>query len=334
MFISMILSVVMFVVTIPMKTVQLALKVKLKTDEKKSGEGSLRSKLGFKTKKEKKKKEKKKRKPTSYKVFDKAKRIATKAAIKALSALMLFMRVLSFIVSIVGAIISVIVATGGLALIAGAGAFLLLLSNSDFKLGIGITPVEAAEPDGQNFYAVLGESDGTIVTSVLLLGQYYVDYIADYDQHGYDNIPLLNGQSIRRDCTGFAQAVIQYTLGDSVSVPSMDSASLAKEDSGIAKFLLNNGFERHDIIAEGITPDMLQPGDMIIDRHIDPKDNKEKGHAEFIVDETHSFGWGDIQKKCPYGANIIKRDDGSLKLSTSDWHEYKVLWRLVKRNEE
>ena len=346
---SILISAALFIATLPLKTVQLAVKAKMKVDDRATGVRSLRSRLF-------RRREKPDDKNTSVRknirLFGKVNHAANKVAIASLRMACLFMKFLALVVTAVGAVLSVISLVFFSAIASAAGGIILLMYLTDgWSTGytVGTTGVSGIIGDD---YIPMGTSDGTVATAVYELGQYFIDSVGDYhsppDHEVWREIPQINNKTIRCDCTGFAQAVIQYTLDPTcttVDVPSMNSTSMIgcegtmpdgssgenrsweeRKQRPIPQFMVSHGFEYHQIVEENITPDMLQAGDILVSLHT--------GHAEFILGPNERFGWGAVQTQIPKTSTPYKRDDGTIGLYNNDAHYYVVLYRYVRNAEE
>lgn len=312
---SAILALILFIVSIPIKTVSLAIKVKQYSGKKKSG-GSLRKRLGLREKEEVQTKDKK---PINKKI-----QRALKVLVASLKAIALFLKTIAAVIAVIGFIVNIMLLCGLFFMAAAVGGFVLLLSDSN------IVEELANKKQAESVVTTTGTSylvetaDG-IVEAITTMGNWYITNVAAYNQSGFYSCSLLGGGDVRADCTGFAQAVVRYLNGEQgVEAKSSQfslgsSGAMMVSGSGWDKAMLANGWVRLDAGNMQVTD--LKPGDLMC----------QNGHFEFFISVNQKFGWGSVQKSCPKSCTWSKR--GSC-FSDGYHHSYSVVYRYVGKSGE
>lgn len=122
-------------------------------------------------------------------------------------------------------------------------------------------------------------------------GFYYCDLINDW---------------VRDDCTGFAAAVASLASGEKVAI-SYSGAMIGSWDAE------NHGYRRLSY-TELTDISNLQAGAIIV----------TQGHAEVVIDEQSTFGWGAIQSSYPSHRAVLLKSDG-IKMS-DDQRPYTTIY--------
>lgn len=312
---SAILALILFLVSIPIKTVSLGIRVKQLSGKKKSG-GSLRERLGLREKKEVQTKDKK---PMNKKV-----QRALKVLAVSFKMLALLLKTIATVIAIIGFIVNVMLVCGLFFLAAAVSGFVLLLSDSNLieELATKKQAESIATTTGTNYTVEPAEGS---VEAITTMGNWYITNVAAYNQSGFYSCSLLGGGDVRADCTGFAQAVVRYLNGEQgVAAKSSqfslgNSGAMMVSGSGWDKSMLANGWVRLDAGNMQVTD--LKPGDMMC----------QDGHFEFFISANQKFGWGSVQKSCPKSCTWIKR--GSC-FSDGYHHSYSVIYRYVGKSGE
>lgn len=313
---SLLLSLIIFLISIPVKTVQLGLKVTNKALEKKGGGLRDRLRLSNRNKKNKTDDKETKTKKNLRKVL--------KVAEKVLAVVSIFLKVLSVIVGLVGFIIGLLIFLCILVLVGGVAGFILMSGDLGIDLGMnfgggGGIVSDSGFDTGGDFNV---KANGDVVVAVQTMAEYYISEIKIYSQSSnYKDCKLLGtGATVRADCSGFAQAVVRYLndeqgkKANESSVPLTYSDAMIGSGSDWASVLSSSGWVRLDPVNMDVGN--LQPGDMLI----------RKGHVSFYMGVNQIFGWGEPKTKCPYSARVGKYGKY---FGIGSKHDYEVVYRYV-----
>ena len=103
---------------------------------------------------------------------------------------------------------------------------------------------------------------------------------------GYYNSDI--GQNVYDDCSGFVSAVIGYLLkhnANGYQYKTYNSSNFYNGSDSVDELLSKYNFEC--IKEEKLEEESLQYGDILV----------TDGHMEFFIDNSKSFGWGQIHSK-------------------------------------
>ena len=295
--ISFIISFILFVISIPMKTTILGLKTyekarrikeakneKPKDIIKKPKESTALSKV-FKNRK---KRNDERHADTKTKLL--------KKLILALGALVKFIRIMACIFSFVGSLI-IFMLLFVIMILLGAVAVSVILVKSDGLTSMTSKPVrvnESVMPEG-TASGVNIISDGTMVGNIATMAEFYINDVGTYSQSLFITCSQL-GMDVRADCSGFASAVIKLNTG---SYPnSCLSSRMFLNNTGVHDNLRKCGFEI--IRSEDLGDFDLQAGDLLV----------ADGHVQFYLSGNTSFGWGSKKDSYPSNYSAFKGSDG------------------------
>ena len=314
---SLIISVIMFIITLPMKAVEMgyktykvASKFSLNSKDKDKNKSGILNKL--KTKRNKFSKDSDKNN-----IQEGAKNIA-KFAIKGVKYVIGILRAASLLLGSISLIttifmsLSIFVFTGAV-----GGSVMFMLSNNEggnWLEGGMLTDSTSSDSDNSSSGSGSGNFNGNAVEALNTMGQWYVGNISKYGDIKFDCD--LVGTGVRADCTGLACAVIWYILGDSSKVPLNGSRNMLY-GSEWGTNLCNYGFEMLD--TTNMTVEDLKPGDLLIGA----------GHAEFYVSPETKFGWGSVKKAYPVKGTFYKNGNY---FGDSSHDNYSVVYRYVGGN--
>jgi len=312
-----VIALILFIASIPVKTISLGIKVKQLASKEKSG-NSLRERLGL-GKKEKAEQRGKKSKRISKKL-----QIALKLLVNSLKALALLLKVMAAVIGAIGLIVNVMLICGLFFLAAAVSGFVLLLSDSNIleELHTRVETESVVTTTGTSY--TIESAEGS-VEAITQMGNWYITNVATYNQSGFYSCSLLGGGDVRADCTGFAQAVVRYLNGEQgVEAKSSQftlgsSGAMMVSGSGWDRAMLANGWVRLDAGNMQITD--LKPGDLLC----------QSGHFEFFISANQRFGWGSAQKSCPLSCTWSKV---GTHFSDGYHSKYSVIYRYVGKSGE
>ena len=139
---------------------------------------------------------------------------------------------------------------------------------------------------GQSLGFSMG-GDGTWLSCVQQMGAWYKDHIHTYqtgtDNHahgakGWFSCPLLNGEKVADDCSGYVQACLRLF---GVNCPSITTSVM--QSANFMKIMADAGFNH---FFGQFDKTNLQPGDIICGR--------ASTHTEIYAGDGHSWSWGSI----------------------------------------
>lgn len=160
---------------------------------------------------------------------------------------------------------------------------------------------------------------GDLSGSLEEISLWYIENVATYDQSLYVESPFTTSK-VRADCTGFAVAFMSYVSG--VDIPISWSGEMVYPDGSWAQNISATGWKAYtsDEIGE------LQFGDVLV-AHSGSLYSTKGQHAEIYVDETHTFGWGSVQKTYPKSNTITKTTSGGHVHFMDSGHDYITIYR-------
>lgn len=314
---SFIVSVVMFLATLPMKAVEMGYKTykvvsKFNTNNKKDSNNIIKKLAGDRSEFSK---GASKDNSDSAKAKKSIKNI-TKFALKSIKYIISILRTASVLIASIDLIVTMFVVIAVVILIASISGSVMLMTSEDGKaFAMGGTAIigDSSAGSGQST-GTTGEFNGTAIEALNTMGQWYVDNIRNYGNIKFDC--ELVGTQVRADCTGLACAVVWYILGDSSKVPLNGSGNMLY-GSEWGTNLCNYGFEMLD--TTNMTVEDLKPGDLLIG----------DGHAEFYVSPETKFGWGSVKKAYPVKGTFYKNGNY---FGDSSHDNYSVVYRYVGGN--
>lgn len=316
-----ILAGLIFAITIPMSTVNMA----IKTQQKLTGQPSKLDKLKQRLKlgKNNKKKDEKQESKTQK---------ALKNLQRVLTVLIIFLRTLASLVGLIGTIITALLGVGLILLLAGVvGAVVLSEELGDLNFSRGRRDRSGGVGSDQ---ATVG--GGTVVERILYFGQHWVDEKVPYSQGAYRVVPFMgkgagpDGEDIdvyiRTDCSGFATGVIQWINEDyyfwpgGSGSPNSNSHMFTEGNDELGAYLAKHP-DWTKMSTAGMQLTDLEPGD-ILSAH---------GHVECYISPTETMGWGYSHTECPVKCQWVKNANGTFSenAGAKSSHQYKTVWRYT-----
>lgn len=346
---SIILSVILFFITIPLKTVELGLKVGVratgklakKAKEEMSGNGdgqnisnelkarldsvSSQAKKTVKSVKNVGKATGKAAKATykTAKLAVKTTKFAIKLAIAAIKLVILVIKLIAAVLAVLGVIGVILLLLLIFLVVAIIGSY---MSIGLFD-GVGSSGQQQQTESGTS----LIDANHNIVIALREMANSYISQVIVYDQGLYTDVDSING-SVRADCTGFAQAVFRLVINETgVNDPQVSKIPL-NTSKVLCKQPGEEGSEKNNWLtalpplgfacytSNEMTLEDLQEGDCLV----------AYGHAAFYVDETHQFGWGGdgITAYPRGGAFSYDSANHCFKMSGSD-KKYTMIYRYI-----
>lgn len=203
--------------------------------------------------------------------------------------------------------------------IAVGGGFCLLLLLMVFTVFAqdDIQNLSLTNSSGMTSKGNVGNAD--VIKSLEEISLWYIENVATYDQSLYLESPFTTSK-VRADCTGFAVAFMSYVSG--VDIPISWSGEMIYPDGSWAQNISATGWKAYtsDEIGE------LQFGDVLV-AHSGSLYSTKGQHAEIYVDETHTFGWGSVQKTYPKSNTITKTTSGGHVHFMDSGHDYITIYR-------
>lgn len=316
-----ILAGLIFAITIPMSTVNMA----IKTQQKLTGQPSKLDKLKQRLKlgKNNKKKDEKQESKTQK---------ALKNLQRVLTVLIIFLRTLASLVGLIGTIITALLGVGLILLLAGVvGAVVLSEELGDLNFSRGRRDRSGGVGSDQ---ATVG--GGTVVERILYFGQHWVDEKVPYSKGAYRVVPFMgrgagpDGEDIdvyiRTDCSGFATGVIQWINEDyyfwpgGSGSPNSNSHMFTEGNDELGAYLAKHP-DWTKMSTAGMQLTDLEPGD-ILSAH---------GHVECYISPTETMGWGYSHTECPVKCQWVKNANGTFSenAGAKSSHQYKTVWRYT-----
>ena len=309
-----ILAGLIFAITIPMSTVNMA----IKTQQKLTGQPSKLDKLKQRLKlgKNNKKKDEKQESKTQK---------ALKNLQRVLTVLIIFLRTLASLVGLIGTIITALLGVGLILLLAGVvGAVVLSEELGDLNFSRGRRDRSGGVGSDQ---ATVG--GGTVVERILYFGQHWVDEKVPYSQGAYRVVPFMGKDIdvyIRTDCSGFATGVIQWIEEDyyfwpgGSGSPNSNSHMFTEGNDELGAYLAKHP-DWTKMSTAGMQLTDLEPGD-ILSAH---------GHVECYISPTETMGWGYSHTECPVKCQWVKNANGTFSenAGAKSSHQYKTVWRYT-----
>lgn len=316
-----ILAGLIFAITIPMSTVNMA----IKTQQKLTGQPSKLDKLKQRLKlgKNNKKKDEKQESKTQK---------ALKNLQRVLTVLIVFLRILASIVGVIGTVITFLLGTGLILLLAGVvGAVILSEELGDLNFSRGKRDRTGGVGSSE---ATVG--GGTVVERILYFGQHWVDEKVEYSMGTWRIVPFMgkgagpDGEDldvyIRTDCSGFATGIIQWIEEDYYfwpggrGSPNSNSHMFTDGNDELGAYLANKP-NWQKLNAAGMELSDLEPGDIMA----------AHGHVECYISPTETMGWGYAHTQCPVKCQWVKNANGTFSenAGAKSSHQYKTIWRYT-----
>lgn len=344
--IGILIGIVLFIITIPIKTAKLAFSTvnglknvseRINSIRRRKQEESEVLASGSKEEKEQLQQQKASNiVQKSKKLGQKAGRFAFKAAVKTVKLIVFVLRWLAMLFFAFGLVGGLLMILGWYILLSGV-VYVAVLMDSDSSGSFSFTGNTTTDTSSSTTNVA---TSGDVMASLDAMAKWYVSHVDTYQNAyhddgkcaGTDADSYYNANSgntdkckvgnggllyfcdltntwVRDDCTGFAAAYASLVSGEEVAM----SGSSYMLDSWDA---INHGWSKIDISSLSSIDD-IKEGDILIC----------SGHAEVFISQSQSFGWGAIQSEYPR-TKTWSFDSGHVNLQY-DSRNYTTLYRYT-----
>ena len=227
-----------------------------------------------------------------FKIIKDASRLVLKATLMAINMFIFAIRCIIVVVNIFMLIVSIMISCvtiAPVAVIGGAVAAYVAISDGDFDLGDLTSSTESEESSSS--FTTSTSTGGNQMQKLEEMAKWYENNVRTYlgapggARLGY-TCPLTQGyyDTVYDDCSSFATAYMNYVSEQNLFGSTPNTAGLVSYTD------FDKGGWKYHKSSELNSIDDLPDGSVVV------VNNGSQHHAEIFVDKGHTFGWGSVKQ--------------------------------------